>query len=122
MKVGGAITDFGIKITAKIESEKDLKRDVFLSSTASISIPDIGLETNTGTLAGSYTTVEGLLDKIVEEWENNQYISGDSDTVFGRRIKKLMEDLEKLKEGKTIFTLVIEDLLENSFIQNPYHP
>lgn len=42
--------------------------------------------------------------------------------MFGRRIKKLMEDLEKLKEGKTIFTLVIEDLLENSFIQNPYHP
>lgn len=58
------MSEKGIKITLHFENEEDLKRDLFLSSTARIMIPEIELETSTGTLGGTYTTVEGILEKV----------------------------------------------------------
>jgi zinc finger protein len=40
---------------------EDLKRDLFKSETAGISIPELELELAHGTLGGVYTTVEGVL-------------------------------------------------------------
>ena len=43
----------------------DLKRDLFKSETAGLAIPEIELELACGTLGGVYTTVEGILEKIL---------------------------------------------------------
>lgn len=66
VKSGGEITPFGKVITLKVQSERDIKRDLFKSETAGIIIPEIELELNCGTLGGVYTTVEGIIAKILK--------------------------------------------------------
>ena len=78
VKSGGEITPHGKIITLKSTSEVDLKRDLFKSETAGLSIPELDLELNCGTLGGAYTTVEGMLGKILYHLEHNVYISSSS--------------------------------------------
>lgn len=42
-------------------------------------IPEIDLELDYGTLGGKYTTVEGLVDSILENFKKNNPFMGDSD-------------------------------------------
>ncbi len=61
-----------------------------------MSIPDIELELNYGTLGGVFTTVEGLLEKISDHFEsNNPFV--DSDKEFSNRISVLVEDLQNMR-------------------------
>jgi zinc finger protein len=71
VKSGGEITAHGKIITLKVQSEKDLKRDLFKSETAGIEIPELELELNSGTLGGVYTTVEGIIEKILSHLKEN---------------------------------------------------
>lgn len=48
-------------ITLNVDKADDLKRDLFKSETCYVSIPEIELELDYGTLGGVFTTVEGLL-------------------------------------------------------------
>lgn len=67
-------------ITLRVEKEEDLKRDLFKSETCYVSIPELELELDYGTLDGVYTTVEGLLEKIHHHLGGrNQFIDSDSD-------------------------------------------
>ena len=43
---------------------EDMGRDVLKSDSAGLSIPEVGLEMEAGSLGGVYTTVEGLLKKV----------------------------------------------------------
>lgn len=74
VKSGGEITPHGKIITLKVKSEIDLKRDLFKSETAGVSIPELDLELNCGTLGGAYTTVEGILEKILFHLKENVQI------------------------------------------------
>jgi len=56
-----------------------LRRDVFKSESARLLIPEIDLELEYGTLGGRYTTVEGLIDVILENFKKNNPFMGDSD-------------------------------------------
>lgn len=71
VKTGGEVTPHGKIMKLKAKSENDLKRDVFKSETASLEIPEIELEMSYGTLGGVYTTVEGILDKMLKHLEEN---------------------------------------------------
>lgn len=131
VKSGGEITPHGKIITLKSTSEVDLKRDLFKSETAGLSIPELDLELNCGTLGGAYTTVEGMLGKILYHLEHNVYINlqntknpfaGDSDPQFKTIMSKLFADIKILMIGEVPFTFIIKDLQDNSFLQNPYHP
>ena len=52
------------KITLSVKAEEDLKRELFKSETAVISIPEIPLELTLGDIGGIYTTVEGLVEQV----------------------------------------------------------
>lgn len=64
VKTGGALSDKGRKITLKVENLEDMDRDLFKSDSAYLSIPELELELEYGTLGGVFTTVEGILEKI----------------------------------------------------------
>ena len=51
-------------ITLNVNCAEDLKRELFKSDTCYVSIPEIELELDYGTLGGVLTTVEGLIEKI----------------------------------------------------------
>jgi zinc finger protein len=47
---------------------------------------------------------------------------GDSDEKMKDRVRNFYQKLEDFKELKTNFTLIIDDPLDNSFVQNIYYP
>lgn len=104
-----------------MKTPKDLNRDIFKSNTASFSIPEIGLDMDSGSMASRYTTVEGLLMALGEELEkHNPFGRGDS-----ANDKKFLEFLKKLndcREGNIPFTLILDDPADNCFIYNEFAP
>lgn len=115
IKQGGGLSDGGTKIKFDVKKPVDLNRDVFKSDTTYLEIPEVDLELQPGTLGSMYTTVEGLLDKIITHLEEvNPFGRGDSDTniVFMEFIDKL----KSLMNGDKPFTLILDDPLSNCFI------
>ena len=111
---GGGMSEKGTKFTLSVETEDDLNRDIFKSETSKITIPEVGFETDQGSLGSVFTTVEGIIDKICDQLYNMPFSSGDSsvNSEISDFIKKLRE-LQKLKQK---FTLILDDPISNSFI------
>ena len=77
-------------------------------------------------LGGRFTTVEGLLNNVQEQLENNPFLGtvstgGDATT---QEANKRMADFNKkftsLIEGREHFTLVLDDPTGNSYLQVIY--
>lgn len=66
IKQGGGISEKASKITFHVQKMEDINRDVFKSDTCLVVIPEIDLELQPGTLGSVYTTVEGMLQKIID--------------------------------------------------------
>ena len=96
-----------------MESEQDLNRDVFKSETSKIVIPEVGFETDEGSMGSMFTTVEGVIDKICTQLLDTPFSTGDSsDNKLNDFVMKL-RDLQQLKKK---FTFILDDPLSNSFI------
>lgn len=122
VKTGGNVSKNARKITLKCDNEEDLKRDVFKSDSAQLEIPEVGLELTPGTLGGVYSTVQGLIQKITENLKENNPFGGDSDLDAKGKLEKFFADMKEIEDMKRPFTLIIDDPLDDSFIQNPHHP
>ena len=120
IKEGGEIGDRGKKITLHVKGDAQLSRDVFKCTAGGFSIPEVDLEAAAGTLGSIYTTVEGLLAKMLEGFQRNSFATGDSATSDDYR--KFLKDVEDCKEGRRPFTLVIDDPTDNCFLYNPHAP
>lgn len=86
-----------------------------------------------GTLGGRFTTLEGLLNEIYTELSTKVFRSGDSSTAgIGQADSNIGEDeanfgnfLKGLKEcmsAQRKFTLILDDPVSNSYLQNLYAP
>ena len=126
VKSGGAISQNGKRIFLKMTSVEDLSRDILKSETCALKIPEVELELEPGTLGGRFTTVEGLLSQIYSELdEKAAFRHGDAVDekrvaafdVFLGKLKKVLE----MKEGD-VFTLILDDPMANSYLQNLYAP
>lgn len=120
IKQGGGISEKASKITFHVQNPEDINRDVFKSDTCFFAIPEIELELQPGTLGSVYTTVEGMLTKIIDQLEETNPFTGDStdSSAFSVFIDKIKE----LAKGDTPFTFVLDDPLSNCFIYNPNAP
>jgi len=120
VKGGGGISEKATKFTLVVKSKDDLNRDLFKSETSSIKIPEIDFETDTGSLGGMFTTVEGVIDKICTNISEMPFSRGDSNET-----NNLDEFCLKIKNLLTLenpFTLILDDPLSNSFIFSPFSP
>ena len=124
IKNGGGISEKATKITFKVEKEEDVNRDVFKSDSCILVIPEVELSIAPGTMGSIYTTIEGLIDKLVTNLrENNPFSQGDSaDSMIREKFNDFCFKLENLKSGKKPFTLILDDPLSNCFIYNPIAP
>ncbi|KAG6332236.1 hypothetical protein ID866_6851 [Astraeus odoratus] len=78
-----------------------------------------------GTLGGRFTTVEGILEQVYEELSEKVYTVGDSGTMASEDRQKFQDFLKQLKEiagAERPFTLILDDPLANSYVQNLYAP
>lgn len=122
VKAGGPVSDCGKKITLKIEDLEDMSRDILKSETCGLEIPEIDLELNAGTLGGRFTTVEGLLRQVHEELSSK--VPHESEDQPERRaiFTKFLDRLEKVMSLEIKATLILDDPLGNSYLQNLYAP
>jgi len=123
VKSGSAISELGKRITLKVEDKEDLSRDILKSESCGLHIPEIDLVLQAGTLGGRFTTVEGILDQIYDELSNKLLSIGDSTSDEDRKNHdKFIEELRAVKNADRPFTLILEDPLANSYLQNLYAP
>ncbi|KAJ3327896.1 hypothetical protein HDU76_010941 [Blyttiomyces sp. JEL0837] len=124
VKAGGAISERGKRIKLKVDSTEDLSRDILKSETCGLSIPEIDMELTPGTLGGRFTTVEGLLTQIHEELASRApFATGDSaDDQRRKAFDTFLGKLQKAINVEIPYTLIIDDPLNNSYLQNPYAP
>ncbi|KAF9064592.1 zinc-finger protein zpr1 [Rhodocollybia butyracea] len=127
VKSGGAISDQGKRITLKVEDKEDLSRDILKSETGGLTIPEIDLVLTHGTLGGRFTTLEGILNQVFEEL-SDKIFSGDSvsntpeASEERQKFEKFLGALKEVKSAERPFTLIIDDPLANSYVQNLYAP
>ncbi|EGR28690.1 zinc finger protein 259, putative [Ichthyophthirius multifiliis] len=123
VKPGGEMSALGRKIVLKVETQDDLRRDIYKSETCFVEIPELELELQAGTLGGVYTTVEGLLEKIQDNLvENNPFVGDSVDPMFKVNMDKFIENINKIRNLESKFVIIFRDIGDNSFIQNPYFP
>ncbi|KIJ55559.1 hypothetical protein M422DRAFT_24125 [Sphaerobolus stellatus SS14] len=119
VKSGAAVSERGKKITLRVEDQEDLSRDILKSETCGLSIPEIDLVLQPGTLGGRFTTVEGILEQVYEELSEKVFSDSDSsDNAF----VKFLGKLKQVKAGEIPFTLILDDPMANSYLQSLYAP
>lgn len=124
VKTGGAIPEQGRKISLKITDPDDLARDILKSETCGLRIPELNLDLTPGTLGGRFTTIEGLLAQVYDELHSRIFTqtSDSMDEETKLRWTAFFAKLQDANEGKIGFTVVMEDPLAASYIQNVYAP
>ncbi|KAI0788815.1 zf-ZPR1-domain-containing protein [Abortiporus biennis] len=118
VKSGSAISPQGKRITLKVEDREDLSRDILKSESAGLSIPEIELVLQAGTLGGRFTTLEGILDQVYEELSERLFHDSKQSDTFENFLQKLKE----VKSAERPFTIILDDPLANSYLQNLYAP
>lgn len=72
-------------------------------------------------LGGRFTTLEGLLNNVLDQVENNPMMGAAlGDSTKGEQRQKISQFQDKLKElmqGKQTFTIILDDPAGNSYIQ-----
>ncbi|KAG8345525.1 ZPR1 zinc finger domain [Trypanosoma vivax] len=124
VKSGGEVSERGLKITLRVETEDDLKRDVLKSDTATLLIPEVSLELAAGTLGGFFSTVEGTVMMVRDQLNSlpqAEFAKGDAAATDpdSKTLSAFVKELEELLEVKRPFTFILDDPLANIYIQNP---
>ncbi|KAF8072093.1 zf-ZPR1-domain-containing protein [Lyophyllum atratum] len=123
VKSGSAISEQGKRITLKVEDRDDLSRDILKSETAGLSIPEIDLVLQHGTLGGRFTTLEGILNQVYEELSDKVFAQGDASNASDKvDFETFLKNLKEVKNAERPFTVIIDDPLANSYMQNLYAP
>lgn len=122
VKGGGGISDKGQKITLTLTEPNDLNRDMFKSETSQIIIPELCFESSAGSLGSMFTTVEGLLQKLISNIKDTAFTQGDSGQSEDKsKFDDFVARVENFKDNFKPFTLIIDDPAANSFIFSINH-
>ena len=122
VKTGGSISAKGKKISLNMNSSDDLNRDILVSETCKVEIPDLNFETLGGSCGGKFTTLEGLFDFILTELQEKVSLHIGDSSAQKERFSKLLSSLSDIKEGKKYTRIVLSDPMANSFVQNIFAP
>ncbi|XP_046543972.1 zinc finger protein ZPR1-like [Haliotis rubra] len=120
LQPGGRIQDKGVRYEVLIKHKEDLNRQVVQTNFATVSIPELEFESppNKGVL----TTVEGIIQRAVEGLNQDQVLRRIQHPEIAAQIDAFVDKLEKLREMKEPFKLVVDDPSGNSFVENPHAP
>merc|ERR1712194_266084 len=123
VKTGGGVPPLGKKMVYRVDGREQLDRDIFKSETAEVTINELGLTIVAGSLGGIYSTIEGLLMKLVETFrDNNPFVGDSADVEYTQKFKAFVDKCERLQAGDEKFTLIMDDPLDNSWVYNPIAP
>eukprot|EP01006_Ploeotia_vitrea_P036332 TRINITY_DN66005_c1_g1_i1.p1 TRINITY_DN66005_c1_g1~~TRINITY_DN66005_c1_g1_i1.p1 ORF type:complete len:564 (-),score=302.03 TRINITY_DN66005_c1_g1_i1:930-2411(-) len=102
--------------------QEDLNRQVLKSDYATIEIPEVEFHASKS-MRGEITTVEGVLTQIVENLKTIQERAAEEGNAeAAAQFQPIIDRIQAMSEGKESFTLILEDISGNSFLQNPNAP
>ena len=130
VKTGGEITEKGQRIWLDVRKAIDLRRDILKSETCMLKIPECKIEVVPGTMGGRFTTVEGLLTQIRDDLRGQIFDIDDASSSGGDSMpadrkagwENFFKDLDKAINGEMEYTILMEDPLANSYVQNLCSP
>lgn len=109
-------TNEPLRYTYIIKSEDDLSTRVVRSATATVIIPELGIEINPGPACeGFVSNTEGILMRIDHILDN---VLIDGDEIQKKQAINLKKKVEDTKNGRETLTLIIEDPYGNSLIDS----
>ena len=105
-----------VRYVLKINKNK-LKVRVVKSQSATINIPELGLKVEPGPQSQGYVSnVEGVLERF--EKAVKTALSWAEEEESKKNAEKILEDMEKVKNGNKTVTLIIEDPFGHSLIED----
>ena len=124
VKAGGGIEPLGKRLELRVTDPFDLNRDLLKAETCSVAVPELDFEMGGAALGGRFTTVEGLLNNIVETVQQNSLWGGGDGVApdVAGRMETFLGKFQELLEVRAPFTLVLDDPAGNSYLQNVYAP
>lgn len=122
MQSASEIQKNGVRIELKVQKESDLNRRVVRSDNSSISIPEVELEIPVQSQKGEVTTIEGIIERTISGLSQDQEKRRIDHPAEAESIDAYIDRLRHLKLVKTPFTVLLEDISGNSFIENPLAP
>lgn len=122
MQSASEIQKSGVRIELSVQNQSDLNRRVVRSDNSSISIPEVELEIPVQSQKGEVTTVEGVIERTITGLSQDQEKRRIDHPIEAASIDAYIDRLRQLKEVKTPFRLLLEDISGNSFIENPLAP
>ncbi|CAG9764821.1 unnamed protein product [Ceutorhynchus assimilis] len=134
---GSIIPEKGIKITLTVKDKRDLNRQLVKSDHTCVKIPELNFEIPSQSQKGGtvikkkntedniniiylaeVTTVEGILDRVVAGLEQDQAARREQHPDVAEQIDTFIVSIKNLKDLEKPFTLILEDISGNSFIEN----
>lgn len=119
---GAEIKSKGIKLTLVVKDMKDMNRRIVKSDFSSVRIDELDFEIPVKSQKGEVTTVEGVISRVVTGLTQDQEQRRKDHPEAAEQIDKFITKLEELKEVKTPFTLIIDDISGDAHIENPNAP
>ncbi|THH13039.1 hypothetical protein EW146_g7135 [Bondarzewia mesenterica] len=123
VKSGSAISKQGKRITLKVEDRDDLSRDVLKSETGGLSVPEIDLLLHAGTLGVALRPSKASSNKYMKSCPRRCSLAAiHARQIMTTPLKLFLQKLKEVKNVERPFTLIIDDPLANSYVQNIYAP
>ncbi|SMN17700.1 similar to Saccharomyces cerevisiae YGR211W ZPR1 Essential protein with two zinc fingers [Maudiozyma saulgeensis] len=114
-----SIQEKGSKYTLKVENKDDFNRQVIKSETASCKFIELDIEIPPK--RGVLTTVEGLLEEMIEDLQSDQEMRKKIDEAMHDKIdafiKKVRATIDCTPEGVNPVTFELDDASGNSWIE-----
>lgn len=118
---GEEIQQQGLRLSLKVTEAKDLNRRVVRSDYASVKFEELDFEIPSQSQRGEITTVEGVIERAIRGLEQDQEKRKIENPDDAKVIDGFIDKLKNLIVNHT-FTLTIEDISGNCFIENYLAP
>lgn len=112
----------GNRYTLRVQNTNDLNRKIVKSDFSSVRIVELDFEIPAQSQKGEITTMEGVLERSIIGLQQEQTLRRVEHPDIAKQIDDFCEQLRVLKDGEKPFTVVIEDISGNCFIENPKAP
>lgn len=123
VQFGGKVQEQGCRIELDVTKSEDLNRQIIKADTATIYFPDIDFEIPPKTQRGKINTIEGLLQKSIEDLRMDQDQRREIDPEVTAKIDEFIMKLAMMSTGITLpFKIILDDPSGNSHIENPIAP
>ncbi|XP_060808184.1 zinc finger protein ZPR1 [Amyelois transitella] len=119
---GGAFAEMGVRWKLRVEQQADLNRQVVKSDYTCVKIPEIDLEIPAQSQKGEVTTVEGIISRVIAGLTQDQDSRREQDPEAAVQIEGYVERLQGLRSLDTRWTLLLDDITGNCFVENPEAP